>query len=390
MKIMHIAPNAIYDDYWGFQDNLLPKYHKKMGHDVYLLVSTRIHPKDGRSETEQGEYDLKDGTHVIRLPLKEYPVPMMKQLRSRLDAYPVLERIQPDFIFFHGLCSSTMSDCIRYKKQIRKQGRKCVIVQDNHLDYNIGSASKTLRQKLARCYYRIYNGYAQRYVEKVYGVTPWRKQYAEDYYRISPDKTDVLIMGADDEHIRMDHRSEIRSRIRSENQIGEDAFLIVTGGKIDKKKMIHLLMEAAANRQGVELLIFGSLAEDIKERFEELLHNSSNIRYIGWIASEAVYDYFLAADLVVFPGQHSVLWEQACACKVPCIFRRWPGMEHVDHGGNADFLDEVTVETLDDMITGLYFTGKYAQMKAAAESEATDIYLYSRIAAKALECAEFD
>ena len=38
MKIVHIAPNAPYNDYWGYQDNLLPKYHKKLGHDVTVYA----------------------------------------------------------------------------------------------------------------------------------------------------------------------------------------------------------------------------------------------------------------------------------------------------------------------------------------------------------------
>ena len=388
MKIMHIAPNAVYDDYWGFQDNLLPKYHKKMGHDVYLLVSTRIHGSSGYAQTESGEYDLRDGTHVIRRQIGEYPLPMLTQLRFKLDAYPLLRQIQPDFIFFHGLCSATMDDCIRYKKEAEKQGGRCVIVQDNHLDYNIGSPAVTLRQKLARSYFRLYNRRSQRYVEKVYGVTPWRKQYAEDYYRIDPAKTDVLIMGADDECIHLDRREAIRSRVRAESGIAEDAFLIVTGGKMNETKKIHLLLEACAQREDVELLVFGTPSEDMKPRFEALMESCPRIHNVGWIGAEAVYDYFLAADLVMFPGQHSVLWEQACACKVPCVFGRWPGMEHVDNGGNAAFLDDVDTDSISRMIDDLRFTERYEELKAVAQSAATDIYLYSSIAQKALECWE--
>jgi hypothetical protein len=94
----------------------------------------------------------------------------------------------------------------------------------------------------------------------------------------------------------------------------------------------------------------------------------------------------MAADLVVFPGSHSVLWEQACACKVPCIFRYWEGMDHVNNGGNAMFLDEITEDTIIKAIMELHFTERYFRMLDAAKSEKTDIYRYSYIAKKSLEC----
>lgn len=100
-----------------------------------------------------------------------------------------------------------------------------------------------------------------------------------------------------------------------------------------------------------------------------------------------MYKYFYAADLVFFPGQHSVLWEQACASKVPCVFEKWDGMEHVNNGGNSDFVYPVNADNVKEKIKELRYTDKYYRMKQIAMTEKTDIYLYSRIAEKSLECA---
>ena len=143
-------------------------------------------------------------------------------------------------------------------------------------------------------------------------------------------------------------------------------------------------MQAVNRCDKVKLLVFGNVLDDIKEEFNNSL--SDRIVYIGWIDASKVYDYFFASDLVVFPGTHSVLWEQACASKVPCVFKRWDGMDHVNNGGNADFLEEVTVDTLKDKIDELNFTPKYYKMKEIANSEKTDIYLYSNIAERSLDC----
>lgn len=382
MKIVHIAPNAPYNDYWGYQDNLLPKYQRKLGHDVSVIITNRMH-KDGKIvETDCSDYVLNDGVRIIRRAYKKIKLPKSGIL-TYIPVYALLEELKPDFIFYHGLVSYTIVDVIKYVKK----HRDCKVVQDNHLDYNIGADPKTLRDKIIRKCYRLLNKYSIRYVDKVYGVTPWRKTYAEEYYGIPKAKTDVLIMGADDDQMNFENRAEIRKSIRKQYLIGEDDFLIVTGGKIDTKKKTDILMEACAGLKDVKLIVFGEVADELKERFDELLKNE-NIIYIGWIASDKVYEYFYAADLVVFPGQHSVLWEQACASKVPCVFEKWDGMDHVNNGGNSDFISPINAETVRNKIIELKFTEKYFEMKRIAESEKTDVYLYSNIAKKSLECAK--
>lgn len=384
MRIVHIAPNAPYNEGWGFQENLLPKYQVKLGHTVTLIVSNRMHENGTIVEVEPTLSHSPDGFDVIRLPYVRYPLQQMTQVFLKLDVYAWLVELQPDVIFYHGLVSRTINDVLAYQKQCRKNGRTVRLIQDNHLDYNIGNDPKTCKDKVLRAYYRLLNAHSQKQVERVYGVTPWRKQYAEEYYRISPEKTDVLIMGADDDKIDFAHRAAIREEIRNRYQVSDDDFLVVTGGKIDEKKKIHLLMEACGNRERIKLLVFGSVADSMRELYQNLVDTYSNIVSIGWIGADQVYDYFFAADLVCFPGQHSVLWEQACAAKVPCLFARWPGMDHVDNGGNADFIDSVTPDSIRGKIEELLFTEKYEHMKAMADSEATDIYLYSEIAKKSL------
>lgn len=383
MRIVHIAPNAPYNDYWGYQENLLPKYHKKMGHDVSLIITNTTYKNGKIVETNCGDYVLDDGVRVIRLKAKQYPHHVLTNLTAKLPVMQYLEQIRPDFVFFHGLISTTIFDVIKYKKRINPQ---CIIVQDNHLDYYNGSAAANWKQKFFRAYYRVLSRQTIGYVDKVYGVTPWRKTYAQDYFRIPPKKTDVLIMGADDDKIDFFQREALRTEIRQKNQIGPGDFFVVSGGKIDEAKNIHTLMEATKGMDDVKLLIFGQVHEEMKSVFDRLLRENENIRYIGWIDADKVYDYFLAADLIVFPGTHSVIWEQACACKVPCVFKRWKGMDHVNNGGNSDFLEDISVASIRERLLELKFTEKYAKMLQAARSEKTDIYLYSRIAEKSLEC----
>ncbi len=382
MKIVHILAKAPYTDYWGYQDNLLPKYQAKAGHEVWMLTTNMIWNNNKIDYVECSQYTLNDGVHVCRFARKDYHSQRFTEMFSKIEIYEKLCEIKPDFIFVHGLNTVTIFQVIKYKKK----NPNCVIVQDNHLDYNIGYIPKTFKEKVFRAFFVLLNKKTQKHIARVYGVTPWRKTYAEDYYCISSDKTDVLIMGADDEKINFAKRDEIRAEIRLKYGIEDEEFLIVTGGKIAANKKIHLLTQAVKGKEKVKLLVFGKADSDFEEEYKKTLNE--NVIDIGWIDSDKVYDLFFAADLVIYPGQHSVLWEQTCASKVPCLFEKWEGMDHVNNGGNADFISDVSVEKLSAIIDELHFTEKYYKMKEVALSEKTDIYLYSVIAEKSLECTK--
>lgn len=385
MKIVNICPTSTYNVNWGYQDNLLPKYQAKLGHEVTILATNLIALNGARVETNCEEFVLDSGVKVIRIKRKKSSSRFLTGIKAYLPIYEHLKQIKPDFIFHHGLCSDCIYDAIKYKKKINPN---CVIVQDNHLDYNIGFKQGGFKYKLYKAIHgrRVKKTIGE--VERVYGVTPWRVKYAEDFFGVPKEKLELLIMGADDENLNFSNREEIRKEIRAKYNVSEKDFLIVTGGKIDQRKRIHLLMQAVKNLEGVKLIVFGNVLDDVKEEFDKTLKGSSNIEFIGWLKGDKVYDYFFASDLVCFPGQHSVLWEQACASKTPCVFEKWDGMEHVNNGGNSDFIENVSVQTILDKILELKFTDKYYKMKEVALSSKTDVYLYSNIAEKSIERAK--
>ena len=118
---------------------------------------------------------------------------------------------------------------------------------------------------------------------------------------------------------------------------------------------------------------------------EKFAAGDSRIRLIGWLDSARVYDYFLSADLAVFPGTHSVLWEQACACGLPALFksyrhetrRRWRNCRFL----TQDSADEIRA-VLDLMLTDNAEIWK--QMKRVALEKAVAEFSYNNIARKAI------
>ena len=384
MKIVHIAPNAPYNDNWGYQDNLLPRYQKKLGHDVTVIITNKMHTPDGIAETVCGEYTLDDGVHVIRLKTVDYHNPVLTNIMSKLPVYGYLESIKPDFIFYHGLKGATVFDAVRYKKRIAPE---CVIVQDNHEDYNNCNLPSGFKGRLLRGFQRAFNRRSIRYVSRVYGVTPWRREYAIDYYGIPREKTDVLIMGADDEKLGLAERSTEREAVRRECGIPDSDFLVVTGGKIDHNKtQTLLLMEAVRNMKEdrLRLVVFGSVEEELKEPFFRLC-DGKKIQYTGWATAEQAYQYFSAADLVVFPGLHSVYWEQVVAQGIPMLCKYMEGMTHVDIGGNVRFLMEDSTALIQKELTSLLEQPEvYHNMKKAAMSAKRKDFSYREIARKCI------
>jgi hypothetical protein len=121
------------------------------------------------------------------------------------------------------------------------------------------------------------------------------------------------------------------------------------------------------------------MASKIKTLSEDI-----HIRHVGWIPSDKAYDYFLASDLAVFPGTHSVLWEQACACGIPGVFKDWQGMHHVDVGGNALFLKESCVEEIQKILVDVIDNKEqYERMKSIA-IVSRDVFSYKAIAERAI------
>lgn len=384
MKILHIVLSCFYVEGLGYQENLLPKYHKLLGNDVTILTSDfpNSHLGDPKYAGLR-DYINDDAVHVIKLERKELRV-FGKELHldRYLGVYEAIDRIGPDVIFLHGLTSAADVPIAKY---LRKH-KNVVAYADQHADYN-NSPIRTVKQ---RAFYRlIWRPVIRRLrkpVKKFWGTTPWRCQYMREVYHLPAEKIGLLVMGADNRKIDFAHQAAIRARIRAELGIAEDAFVVISGGKIDRAKNIHLLMQAVKklNDDRIDLIVFGNVTEDLRDE-TDVLSSDAHIRNIGWLKADAVYDYFLAADLAFFPGTHSVLWEQACGCGIPCVFKKWEGMQHVSDGGSAMFMEDVSEEAIAAILRDLVADReRYRKMKRRAMAFKNEFF-YEEIAKKAIE-----
>jgi len=330
MKIIHICLENPYLDGWGYQENILPRYHSKMGHDVLVIASLDCLPDYYKSSKEyecDSEYSFEDIT-VVRLKSKFHL--LRKRLVLYNGLYKKLEEKNPDVIVFHNIQSISLLEAARYSRN----HPECRLLVDNHCDYYNSANSIGSKIILHKIIWRQVVKYALPSVEMFYSVTPWGADFAIEMYGIPKNKMDTLFLGADIDKIRFGEKDDIRNEIRKKLCIGNDDIVFITGGKIDASKRIYNLAKiiAGINNAKVHLLIFGIMDEDIKPLIDTLVETSINIHYIGWIESDDVYNYYLASDIAAFPGTQSVLWQQAICCGLPVILRKWPGGDYLNKG----------------------------------------------------------
>jgi len=382
MKIAHLMLGNFYIDNYSYQENMLPKFHKKDGYDVEIIASQVSFDENGVAclLEKKGKYYNEHGILVNRLNYKKGK--LNQKFRIYEGTYNAIKEIKPDIIFIHGCQFWDIKEIVRYVKHYTN----VKIYVDNHADF-VNSAtnwiSKNILHKLVwkKCARSI-----EFYTKKFYGVLPARVDFLINMYNIPKEKVELLVMGADDEVVNKVNNNNSREKIRDKYCIDIDDFLIVTGGKIDTKKQTFLLMEAIRKikNESIKLILFGSIIPELNDKIRKLV-DGKKIRYIGWINSDESYDYFAAADLVVFPGSHSVFWEQVIGQGIPALFKYWEGMTHVDVGGNCLFLTEGSVTEIKEKIMYIYHNPDiYKKMKEISETKGMNEFSYLKIAQRSI------
>ena len=261
------------------------------------------------------------------------------------------------------------------------------IFADNHADF-----SNSARSRLAVVFYKIVWRYMVQMIEpyttKFYGVLPARVNFLKDIYKLPTEKCELFVMGADDEEVERAATIENQKGVRNDLGISKDDFLIVTGGKIDEWKTQTLLLMDAVKKidnDKVKLLIFGPVSEGIKAKFDESF-DKQKMRYVSWANTDQSYDYFAIADLVFFPGRHSVYWEQAAGQGKPMIYKYWEGTTHIEVGGNVRFLKKDAEEEIEKLILELLNkNNEYKVMYSVASEKAKMKFSYEKISDESIK-----
>lgn len=334
IRIAHICLCGQYLDGWGYQENVLSRYLVKAGCDNHVVASGNDFPSYlPQSSVDEimakgVEYDY-EGSHIHRI--RTFAMTSSVEFSHELIA--VLEQIQPDIIFHHDVVFSTLPAVARYA------GRSgAVLMVDNHADeFNItrNPAWRWLYHKVLN---RIACDVAARDVAVYYGVTPSRCYFLEKYYNIPSSKISFLPIGAD-----VDNAASIasKSQLRSQYGISEEAFVVVSGGKmgiakgtVDLIRAVGRLHEAGSN---VRLLLFGKFEDD---ETREVASSNDFVYVHGWCDRRKTLQLLGLADLACWPVQHTTLIEDSISVCTPLLLKEMPSTSHLVES-NGSFINDL-------------------------------------------------
>jgi len=320
MKIVHVM--NWYIPGMGYQENYLPAEQKKLGHTVEIITGDRLPPHGGFKNMVGSFFKNRligtgtcedNGVIIHRLPSIEIKGQLiLKGLNKKL------KEVKPDIIQIHGVfLISTAQVIICY----REHGPKIFV--DSHLHYNNFKVESFLEKIYVSAFKLFYKRYEKRVVCFM-PVTYAAKQILQSLLKIPDEKIELLHLGADTSHFKK--LNELKNIGRREIGIKDDEILIISAGKFDKCKDAHILIEAfqvvACMHPNAKLLLVGSGPKDYMEKLRSMVKDfglNEKIIFKDFAPHSYLLKYYSAADIGVWPGDHSITTLEAISTGLPVI-----------------------------------------------------------------------
>lgn len=389
MNIVHVCLRGPYTDNWSYQDNIIPRIHKRFGHNVTVIAQNLKYSNSGEEVITPCErYTLDDGVNVIRIAQNnKFHSKRLNKLLRPFDLFPLMCELKPDLVMVHCLGGGISTfDVIKYKNKINP---RCVLVTDNHEFPGVSAVPTTFKSKTILKFQNILSKRMYPYYAKIFCITPDCLDFAVKYKCVPREKTELLPLGYDPQLVDMENKESIRRKIRNKYSINENDLVLVHGGKIiPRRKTVELIEEVKKlDNKNLKLVIFGGISKEMKESVDNAINkNSSFVIYTGPLSQKEYYDLYLASDIAVFPGAQSVLWQEAIGCGLPLIIGRAPYIEYLDIGGNISIINDITPEGIFNELKRIIGTQAYLEMSKIAFEKGRPYFSYERISRQITDC----
>ena len=378
-RIVHLCLAAFYIDNYGYQENIFPQIHQNLGLNVEIIASTETYLENKiLGNINAGIYVTNEGIKITRIPYKSFPsIHINKRLRLYSGLYSALENANPNILFIHDV---QFFDLVVIRRFLNEH-KEIVVYSDCHTDFVNSGKSFFSKYVLHYTLFPILNKLIESRVSVYYGTTPMRVNFLNQVYRIRKEKIKLLPFGhyADIQ----ESNSCLKSKLNCLS-IKKGSRIFVSGGKWDGRKNLTWLLDIfAAHKGSASLILFGALTEKTIH-LQSLIDDLPNVHFIGWVESKNMINIYDFGDLMIFPGTHSVLWEDAVGFGMPCFFKHWIGINHYDHNGNCHYFN--TKIELEELVT-VYAKDNYKfnSLRERARAETKSQFNYNKIAKSAID-----
>lgn len=373
MKIIHVAQYL--NPGMGYQENLLPYYQQKLGHEVVLVTSTLSSGFNKTGRTYPAGETMEQGFRVIRLPVWGELKDKFVLFKGLADT---LEQEQPDYIFHH--MPTTLS--VRTVCQYKRRHPEVFLVIDNHADLTISIHNWLLKTVYYNLIWKTLLRWWAGTADLFFGVTPSRCLFLEEELGVSADRIRLLPIGAD-----VDHFQPIfdRDQFLAKYQLTDNQILIVHGGKMTRDKQVDRIIQAfqRIHHPDLRLILFGTIED---RNLETLIGQDPRILTLGWLNRQETLSVLRHCHFGIWNTRHTTLLEDSLAAGLPLILRYYGSTCHlIDDSGL--FLYEGSVHEIQEKMQLLVeHKGLLAEFKQAAHRLGTELS-YPEIARESIAYA---
>ena len=374
MKILHVT--AYYMDGMGYQENMLPKGQAELGHDVVVICGNR-HPnyKHIRDERDSMPGIFYDGqVQIERLPV-------FAELNGRgvifKSLLPKLYKYKPDLLFCHGIGEPIIS-CIIYKLL----NPSVILQMDTHSTAD--NSGKSMYAGLYHGFFRIILQIFKAKFSSLFAISPETVEFMKKYYKLKDEDISFLPLPGDGS--LMEEYCSNRIKFREKYNIGENEKVVIHTGKLPGEKLTNEVINAFNHlqRDDVKLIICGSIEDDWKNQFYELLGQNKNIHFLGWLPAEELRELFVASDLLCQPGSLSNTFLDAVCCGLPVILADTPQGRELTSDGNGILVSTKDMKLLEEKLSNALKPEKLRILKKNAK-DAWSKYHYVNNAEQAIQ-----
>lgn len=314
--------------YWyvpnmGYQENHLPHYQQKLGHDVQIITSDRFPLLPGY-RNHIGKYNDSrivgsglfedNGIKIHRLPARLEIVDGGQLFLSGIQQ--AIKEIHPDVVHVHGGFSILALQILSYNQEY-----KIFIDDHSHKDaLNLNSFAKKIAVLVIRT---LINSRIDK-VNCWLPVTMASRELLQHHLQIQEDRVQLLPLGVDTKKFNMSN--SLRESVRYNLGIKADEILLIFTGKIEEKKRLDLLIRAAINihknNEKLKLLIIGDGVTDTVAALSSLIKSYKGNDFVKWIefqSNDKLPAYYNASDIGIWPGSPSISTIEALATGLPIV-----------------------------------------------------------------------
>lgn len=314
MRILHV--DETFHPSYGYQVNPLAKFQQKQGNEVFIATVDKDHlypvyiefgDTGENLDLEDKLYEETTGVKIIRVKACGY---FFRRLVYTNEIFKVVEKVKPDVIFVH--CVETIT-----AMRFLFRGLHYPMMFDSHM------LSMASLNKFARIYEKIYGCIFGGKIRKnnYIVVRTQDDRYVNDKLGIPEAQTPFISFGTDT--IVFEPSMDVRRTFRQEQNIPEDAFVVIYTGKLTEAKGGLLLAQAFKEQFSKEIVLVcvGTPPDnEYGEKVCKLLKQSKN-RVIMFPTQkyQELAKFYQMADLSIFPKQCSMSFYDAQACGLPVL-----------------------------------------------------------------------